>query len=152
MKNEDSVRTLYLKLIQAWNDRNAEQMSSCFETNGEMIGFDGTCISGRQLIFEHLDEIFAHHSTPPFTCIIKNIRFLQSEIAVLRAIAGMVPEGESKLNPELNAVQTLVAIQKEGKWEVAHFQNTPAQFHGRPELVEQMTTELEKQRMEKSAY
>ncbi|MGZ4033139.1 MAG: SgcJ/EcaC family oxidoreductase, partial [Tumebacillaceae bacterium] len=27
-------------------------------------------------------------------------------------------------------------------WQIALFQNTPAQFHGRPELVEQMTAEL----------
>jgi hypothetical protein len=28
------------------------------------------------------------------------------------------------------------------KWRIALFQNTPAQFHGRPELVQQLTEQL----------
>lgn len=146
MNNDKSVRSLYHTLIQAWNARDAIQLSSFFELTGEMIGFDGSCISGRNLIFEHLDGIFADHPTPLFTCIVKKIRFVQPDVAVLRAIVGMVPEGESKLNSDLNAIQTLVAVRREKKWEVAHFQNTPAQFHGKQELVEQMTAELENHR------
>ncbi len=37
---------------------------------------------------------------------------------------------------------TLVAVKSDGKWRILLFQNTPAQFHGRPELVQQMTEEL----------
>lgn len=50
--------------------------------------------------------------------------------------------GGTEINPDVNAHQTLVAVQKDGKWQIQLFQNTPAQFHGRPELVEQMTEEL----------
>ncbi len=47
------------------------------------------------------------------------------------------------IRPELNAVQTLVAV-KHGndRWKIAIYQNTPAAFHGRPELGEQLTEEL----------
>nr|WP_263596933.1 hypothetical protein [Metabacillus idriensis] len=31
---------------------------------------------------------------------------------------------------------------RENKWLIQLFQNTPAKFHGRPELNEQMTKEL----------
>jgi hypothetical protein len=54
----------------------------------------------------------------------------------------MVPAGRSDLEPTLNAVQALVAEQREGQWRVVLYQNTPAQFHGRPELVESLTEEL----------
>ncbi|MGG3943884.1 DUF4440 domain-containing protein, partial [Peribacillus psychrosaccharolyticus] len=41
-----------------------------------------------------------------------------------------------------NRGHTLIVVKKEGNWSIQLFQNTPAQFHGRPELVEQMTEEL----------
>jgi hypothetical protein len=39
-------------------------------------------------------------------------------------------------------VQVLVAVRRADVWRVAFFQNTPAQFHGRPELAEALTAEL----------
>jgi uncharacterized protein (TIGR02246 family) len=69
-------------------------------------------------------------------------QFLTPEVAILRAVAGMVPPGQSDLNPAVNAVQTLVAAKHDGRWRIALFQNTPAQFHGRPELAQQLTEEL----------
>ena len=46
------------------------------------------------------------------------------------------------LDPQLNAVQTVVAAKRNGEWRIVLFQNTPAQLHGRPELVREMTEEL----------
>jgi hypothetical protein len=54
----------------------------------------------------------------------------------------MVPPGQSDINPEVNAVQTLVSVRQQNKWSIALFQNTPAAFHGRPELNERLTEEL----------
>lgn len=42
----------------------------------------------------------------------------------------------------VNTHYTLIVVKKDGNWRIQLFQNTPAQFHGRPELVEQMTEEL----------
>ena len=54
----------------------------------------------------------------------------------------MVPPGQSDLNPAVNTVQTVVAAKRDGRWRIVLFQNTPAQFHGRPELAQQLTEEL----------
>jgi hypothetical protein len=54
----------------------------------------------------------------------------------------MVPRGQSDIDPRLNAVQTMVALKRQGEWRIVLFQNTPAAFHGRPQLVEQLTEEL----------
>jgi hypothetical protein len=48
------------------------------------------------------------------------------------------------LNPAANAVQTMVAERDGGGWRIVLFQNTPAQFHGRPELAERLTAELQR--------
>ncbi|MGG1482383.1 SgcJ/EcaC family oxidoreductase [Bacillus smithii] len=138
----NEVQALYQQLIDGWNNRSARAMADQFAEDGEMIGFDGSQAIGREEIFSHLDPIFKEHPTPPFVTKVKNVRFLDSDAAILRAIAGMVPPGQSEIDPKLNTHHTLVAVKKDGKWRIALFQNTPAQFHGRPELVEQMTEEL----------
>lgn len=136
------VQALYRKLLMAWNNRNACEMSELFTEDGEMIGFDGSQSMGRDEIFSHLEPIFEHHPTARFVHKVRNVRFLGSDAAMLRAIAGMVPPGQSDLNPKVNTHHTVVAVRIEGEWRIELFQNTPAQFHGRPELVEQMTEEL----------
>lgn len=139
---EKDIEKLYLQLIEDWNKRNAEGMASLFAADGEMIGFDGSLVTGKDEIYSHLDPIFNNHPTAAFVTKIKNVRFLGSETAILRAIVGMVPPGKTDINPNVNAHQTLTAIRTDGYWQIILFQNTPAQFHGRPELVEAMSEEL----------
>lgn len=136
------VHALYRQLIDAWNNRHADGMAETFTLEGELIGFDGSQAVGREEILSHLKPVFESHPTPPFVSKVKDIQVLSADIAMLRAIAGMVPHGKSDIAPELNAHQTLVAVRKDEGWRILLFQNTPAQFHGRPELVEQMTEEL----------
>ena len=63
-------------------------------------------------------------------------------MAALNAVAGIVPHGRADLAPELNAVQTLVLVRSDAGWRLALYQNTPAQYHGRPELAQAPTEEL----------
>jgi uncharacterized protein (TIGR02246 family) len=139
---EEKIIQLYKELIEAWNSRDAEAMSVLFTTEGEIIGFDGSLSKGPKEILSHLQPIFENHPTPPFVTKIINVRFLAEEVVMLRAIAGMRPIGESDINPKLNTHHTLLASKNKEGWKIELFQNTPAQFHGRPELVEQMTDEL----------
>jgi hypothetical protein len=46
------------------------------------------------------------------------------------------------INPAVNAVQSLLAVKQDGRWRIALLQNTPAAFHGRPDLSDQLTAEL----------
>jgi uncharacterized protein (TIGR02246 family) len=89
-----------------------------------------------------LRQIFQDHQTAAYVAKVREVRFLTAETAVLRAVVGMVLPGQTDLNPAVNAVQSLIAVKYERKWQIALFQNTPAQFHGRPDLAEQLTEEL----------
>jgi len=89
-----------------------------------------------------LTQIFAEHVTAPYIAKIRAVRFLTPAVALLRAVVGMLPPGQTKLNPAVNSIQTLIAIKQDASWKITLFQNTPAQFHGRPELVQQLTDEL----------
>jgi len=140
--DESEVRTLYRQLLDGWNKRNADAMAVLFAEDGDIIGFDGSQLSGRAEIASTLQQIFADHITPPYVSKVRGVRFLSPEAAILRAVVGMVPAGQSDLDPNLNAIQVLVAAKQDGKWRIVLFQNTPAQFHGRPELVHELTEEL----------
>jgi uncharacterized protein (TIGR02246 family) len=141
--DETEVRALYQRLLEGWNKRSAEAMAETFAEDGELIGFDGSQCTGQAEIASHLEPIFANHPTPPYVGKVRGVRLLGPEVAVLRAVAGMVPPGQSNIEPKLNTHHTIVAVKREGKWRIALFQNTPAQFHGRPELVQELTEELQ---------
>lgn len=139
---EDEIRTLYRRLLDSWNQRNADAFAAPFAEDGEVIGFDGSQMTGQTEIASTLEQIFADHVTAPFVSKVRSVRLLSPEVAILRAIVGMVPPGQPDINPAANAHQTLIAAKLDGTWRIKLFQNTPAQFHGRPELVQQMTEEL----------
>jgi uncharacterized protein (TIGR02246 family) len=137
-----AVRDLYLQLLEAWNNRDAALYSSLFAADGTAIGFDGSQMTGAQIRMQ-LTPIFTDHPTATYVAKIRELRELAPGAAVLRAIAGMVPPGRRELNPSLNAVQTMVAQMQDEQWRIVLFQNTPAQFHGRLELVEKQRLELQ---------
>ena len=139
---ENDIRNLYQNLLNAWNRRNADDFAGLFEEAGNSVGFDGSPLNGQAEIGSALRQIFADHQTSAYVGKIREVRFLTPEVAILRAICGMVPPGKSDVNPAVNAIQTLIARKQSGSWQIALFQNTPAQFHGRPEMVDAMTEEL----------
>ncbi len=140
--DEAEVRALYRQMLDNWNQRSAGGIGALYAEDGNVVGFDGSPINGRAEIELAMRQIFADHLTAAYVGKVREVRFLTPEVAILRAVAGMVPRGQSDLNPAVNAVQTLVAARRAGRWRIELFQNTPAQFHGRPELARQLTEEL----------
>ncbi|MCI0712415.1 MAG: SgcJ/EcaC family oxidoreductase [Chloroflexi bacterium] len=139
---ENAIRALYEQLIDHWNKRKPAAYAALFTDDGTVIGFDGSVVDGAGAIESHLRQIFADHMTARYLTIIREIRLLAPDVALLRAVVGMVPPGQSDINPAANAIQSLVAVKRDGGWQIALFHNTPAQFHGRPELAQELTDEL----------
>jgi len=139
---EVEIRSLYKQLIDSWNRRNAADFAVLFTEDSNVIGFDGSQMNSAAEIGASLTQIFAEHVTAPYIAKIRAVRFLTPAVALLRAVVGMLPPGQTKLNPAVNSIQTLIAIKQDASWKITLFQNTPAQFHGRPELVQQLTDEL----------
>lgn len=137
-----ATRDLYDRLIDAWNKRNARDYALLFASNGSIVGFDGSQVNGQTEVGGHVSEIFSHHQTASYVTIVRDVRTIASDVTLLRANAGMVPPGKDDINPEMNAVQSMVAARKGGKWEIALFQNTPAAYHERADLSKKLTDEL----------
>lgn len=140
------IKNLYKNLLDSWNEKDAEKYASSFAETGSVIGFDGSQMNSRNEIETEIGSIFTDHETADYVSKIQEVKFLSHDVALLRGIAGMIPPGATDINPEANAIQTLVASKNSdaGQWRIALFHNTPAQFHGRPELAEALTRELQK--------
>ena len=136
------TRELYRQLLEAWDKRNARDFALLFAPDGSLVGFDGTPVFGQAEVGAHLSEIFSHHQTARYVSIVREVRSLTGDATILSAVAGMVPPDKDDINPDVNAVQTVVAVKKAGALKVALFQNTPAAFHGRPDAVKKLTEEL----------
>jgi uncharacterized protein (TIGR02246 family) len=144
--DDDALRSVYQYLLAAWNHRSGKDFAAQFAEYGEIIGFDGSETRGRASIESEMKRIFADHATGEYVGKVREVSRLMPQVAVVRAVAGVVPAGESDLNPALNSVQTLVLQKMGGRWWIVLYQNTPAQFHGRPEMVESLTEELREAR------
>jgi uncharacterized protein (TIGR02246 family) len=147
--DESAVRTLYQELLASWNAHDASSFAATFTDDAEVIGFDGSQMIGRAEIGATLEGIFTDHETGAYVGIVRSVRFLSSDVAMLRAVSSVIPAGQTDLNPALNAQQTLIAVKHDGVWRIMLYQNTPAQFHGRPDLAQRLTDELHAARSKK---
>jgi uncharacterized protein (TIGR02246 family) len=100
---------LFRRLHDRWNARDAQGFAGLFEDEGHSIGFDGSEMHGPAEIASELGRIFADHETAAYVARIRDVRYLTPDIALLRAVVGMVPQGQSVLNPDVNAIQTVLA-------------------------------------------
>jgi len=136
------IVALYTRMLEAWNRRDADGFAALFAPNGSCVGFDGSQMNGRREIAAELSGVFASHPTAAYVAKVREVRHLDGGCALLRAVAGMVPPGKKEPNPAVNTIQGLLVV-RDGDWpRIALLQNTPAAFHGRPQLGEQLTAEL----------
>jgi uncharacterized protein (TIGR02246 family) len=140
-----AARDLYERLLDAWNAHDADAFAALFAADGVSIGFDGSEAVGAG-IREHLAAVFADHETAAYIARVREVRELGADAVLLRALVGMVPPGGNAVNSNANALHSLVAARGGEEWRIALFQNTPAQYHGRPEAVEEHSAEIERLR------
>lgn len=137
-----AVVDLYAQLLAGWNQRDADAFAAVFAESAICIGFDGSQMHGRDEIARELRAIFVDHQPASYVAKVRAVRQLDANVALLHAVVGMVPPGQRELNPAANAVQSVVVSSADGEPKIVLFQNTPAAFHGRPQLTEQLTAEL----------
>jgi uncharacterized protein (TIGR02246 family) len=128
---------IFEHLLTAWNKRDAAAFGALFAPDALMIGFDGSQVRGADIV-AHLTPIFGDHLTPAYVAAVRGTRPIAADATLLWAIAGLVPPGRGDLDPALDSVQTLIV---EGG-RIVLFQNTPAQYHSRPDLAAKHHSDL----------
>src|SRR5919202_479957 len=142
ISSDHPIRRLYEQILIAWNKQDAAAMAAQFEEVGNLVGFDGTQADSRAAIEDHLRPVFADHPTAAYVAKVREIRMLGGKVGLLRAVAGMIPPGSGDINPAVNTIHTLVAVQKTDGWRASLFQSTPAAWHGRPQDSAALSEEL----------
>jgi uncharacterized protein (TIGR02246 family) len=143
-EEEAKIRSLYFQMIDGWNKGNGYLFASPFAQDGDLVGFDGTHIKGRQQIASfHQQLLDTYVKGSRLVGKIRDVRFLTPKVAIMHAVGGTIMKGQTDLEPERNSIHTLVLKKgNDDKWYVAAFQNTRAQFIGRPEMANELTKEL----------
>ncbi|MEU8927134.1 SgcJ/EcaC family oxidoreductase [Kitasatospora sp. NPDC048545] len=140
--DESAVRGLYRRVLEGWNQRDGAAFAGPFAEDGEVIEFDGTRYRGRSAIAAETGRVFADHPTPEYVAKVRRVRALGADVAQLDGVAGMVADDAEDLDPALNAVQTVIAVNAGSGWRIALLQNTPARFDLQPDRAEALTREL----------
>jgi uncharacterized protein (TIGR02246 family) len=141
--DEATIRALYQQKMDGWNAGNGKAFAEPYTEDSDYIGFDGTYLKGRQEISSFHQMLFNKFlKGSRLVGKIRSIRFLTPDIAIVVAVSGTVMAGQSDIDPGRNSVHMLVAIKQNTNWHFAAFQNSRAQFIGRPEQAQALTNEL----------
>ena len=121
----DHVRALYLAVMEGWNRGSAAAFAAPFTDDADFVAFDGTRFHGRDEIARFHAPLFRTHLRgTQLMGDVTDIRFVGPDVAVVHARGGTIPRGKRQPAPERDSVQTLVAVRRDGRWQLAAFQNT----------------------------
>ena len=143
--DKNTIQDLYFAYLKAWNNRDAKAIAALTTADCLIIGFDGSTMHSSAEVENTIGQIFKDHPTSAYVALIQDVRFLTEDIAILNSNAGMIPPGQNSIKPDVNAIQVLTAACQSGEWKIEIFQNTPAAFHGRPDVVKEFTNALQRE-------
>ena len=149
--DEAAIRKLYQQMIDGWNAGNGDAFAAPYTDDSDYIGFDGTYMKGRQEIASFHQMLFDKFlKGSRLIGKIRTIRFVTMDVAVLVAVGGTVMAGQSDIEPERNSIHTIVAVKRNRNWYFTAFQNSRAQYIGRPEEYQALTEELRQELLKTS--
>jgi uncharacterized protein (TIGR02246 family) len=128
----DEVRALYTRAMDGWNIGSGEAFAAPFADDADFIAFDGVRFRGREEIVRFHDPLFKTHlKGTRLVGEVTDVRFLANDVALIHASGGTVLRGKSRPAPERESIQTLVAVKRNGAWQLVAFQNTRVRPIGR---------------------
>jgi uncharacterized protein (TIGR02246 family) len=121
--DEAAIRELFAQLLAAWERGDGHGYGALFTEDAPYVAFDGSVTTGRQAIGDGHQQLFDRWlKGTRLVGQIDSLRFLGPESAVVVATGATVMPGKDQ--PVRPSVQTLVAVNREGSWRFAAFQNT----------------------------
>lgn len=123
---EKEALSVPLRLVAAWAKNDADGVASVFTDDGILILPGDVYKKGREEIRAFMAAAYAG----PFkgsgvTGNPVDVRFAADDIALLRTHGGILPEGETEIDPELAVRSTWVVVKQDNEWKLAAYQNSP---------------------------
>jgi uncharacterized protein (TIGR02246 family) len=127
-EDKASISTLYFQMIDGWNNGSGSIFAAPFAEDGDLVGFDGTRLKGRQNIASFHQQLFdTILKGSRLVGKIRNMRFLTKDVAIMHAVGGAIMDGQADIEPERNSFHTIVVKRDNpnvGYWFITSFQNT----------------------------
>jgi uncharacterized protein (TIGR02246 family) len=125
-EKEKEALSVPLRLVAAWSRNDAEGVAEAFTEDGILILPGDVYKRGREEIRSFMAAAYAG----PFkgtgvTGRPVDVRFVGDDVALLRTHGGILAEGETEIAPELAVRSTWVTVKRDGKWQLAGYQNSP---------------------------
>ncbi|HEX4565402.1 MAG TPA: SgcJ/EcaC family oxidoreductase, partial [Vicinamibacterales bacterium] len=143
LMNRERIEARYGELLAAWNRRDADAFAAMFTDDGQAVAFDGSAMSGRAEIASTLAAVFQNERIGAYAASIRDIVEIAPGVILLRSVVGTIPPDGVGLNLMVKATQSIVFLQRDDEAEVVLLQSTPATFHGRSDVAEVLSLELE---------
>jgi len=125
-EREKEALGLPLRLVAAWAKNDAAGIAEVFTEDGIMILPGDVFKKGRDEVLSFMAAAFAG----PFkgtgvTGRPVDVRFVADDVALIRTHGGILAPGETEIAPELAVRSTWITVKKDGKWQLAAYQNSP---------------------------
>ena len=115
--DEDAIRAIHQRMIDAWNAGDAAAFAAPFTDEANFVAFEGTQLKGRR-------EIAAFHQQI-FDTVVKGtriqgevnfVRFLSPTFAVMHSVVRVALQGQTQTSPSRDSMQLTVVIKRDGEW------------------------------------
>jgi uncharacterized protein (TIGR02246 family) len=120
-----AVADLPQRIVTAWSRHDADAFADMFTEDGSMI-LPGVYCKGREQIRAYMAEGFAGpYRGTQVTGQPVDLRFIGDGVAVLISQGGVLAPGEVTVPDERTVRASWVAVNRDGEWLLAAYQNSP---------------------------
>jgi uncharacterized protein (TIGR02246 family) len=120
-----AVAALPMRIIAAWAKHDADAFAEVFTEDGSLI-LPGAYRKGREAIRALMADGFAGpYRGTQVTGQAVDLRFVAQGVAVLITEGGVLAPGETVVADERRIRASWVAVNRDGQWQLAAYQNSP---------------------------
>ena len=125
-EKEKAVLSVPLRLVAAWSHNDASGVADVFTEDGILILPGDVYKNGREEIRSFMAAAYAG----PFkgtgvTGRPVDLRFASDTVAMIRTHGGILPPGETDIDPALAVRSSWITVYRDGQWQLASYQNSP---------------------------
>ena len=115
--DEDALRAIHLRMIDAWNASDSEAFAASFTDDADFIVFEGTHLKGRQEITQFHQRIFdTVLKGSRLEGEVKFVRLLSPVFALLHSAVRLTLSGRTEATPSRDFMQLIVVTKRDGEW------------------------------------
>jgi uncharacterized protein (TIGR02246 family) len=124
--DQAAIAAVPQRIVQAWAEHDAEAFAGVFTEDGTMV-LPGSYRKGRADIEAFMADAFRgrYHRTQVTGTPI-SVTFLNDEAGVLVTQGGVLGPGQTELSDETAIRASWVVVKRNGEWQLAAYQNSPA--------------------------